>query len=124
MTTYRQFDNPQELSADVIYDRLRVSDAAVKVLVEPGGLVDIFSSLDEGVIKGVLTSTEGGPAESRRDVVIGIISDNDLAGRLITTLENTADTDALMQIFAYSLCIIDENGFILAEPDIKLLPRR
>ena len=58
---------------------------------------------------------EANSKANRHTAAIAVLAS--IAGRNITTINNTADRDALMQAICYELGICDEFGFILADPN-------
>jgi hypothetical protein len=115
--SYRQFDNPLELSARRAWDRLYSLDNGVEVKFEDSGMLSIFSILTDLTIDTVLSTvnyTE--PLANRRNVASNLLVSSTLAGRNLSTVNNNSDRDDLIKIICYLLAIADEDGIIFSNP--------
>lgn len=68
----------------------------------------------ELVIAEDIINPEKAAKKARKAAAIATI--NGLAGRNLSSINNTADRDALLKAICYMLGICDENGLILEQP--------
>ena len=120
----RIFQNPNDLSESIVNGRLLLLDstASARIYKSLGfSHFGIDSTLTDAQIITVL-STTATTAEAqasfqlRRSAALAKLVSSGLAGRNITSVNNTADRDALNVVICYMLGLTDANGLILGNP--------
>lgn len=115
--SFRQFDNPLDLTANRAWDRLYPLDNLVEVRREDSSLLSIFSTLSSPTIETTITNVvQSEPVADRYAAAVSFLSSSGLAGRNISTVNNNTDRDAMLKVIGFLLGIIDLNGLILGTP--------
>lgn len=115
--TFRQFNNPLNLTANRAWDRLYPLDNLVETRLEDSGLLSIYSTLNSTVINTTITNVvQSEPVADRYVAAVAFLSSSGLAGRNISTVNNNTDRDAMLKVIGFLLGIIDLNGLILGNP--------
>lgn len=116
--TWRQFDNPLNLTQQRAFDRLYPFDKNILVRLEDSNLVGVVSILTDLQIQTVLSNpSQAEPMALRKAAAIEHMNASGLVGRNISTVNNNAERDALMRAVCYICGITDENGIILGTPN-------